>query len=89
MVVGVSFDPPVENKAFREKFDFPFPLLCDTSRQLGLAYGACDRADAAHARRITVVIDPEGRLARIYDEVDPKTHAAQVLADLDSSGGHA
>ena len=88
-MLGVSFDAPVENKAFREKFDFPFPLLCDTSRELGLAYGACDRADAAHARRITVVIDPDGRVSRVYQQVDPSTHAEQVLADLGEAGQDA
>ena len=86
-MLGVSFDAPVENKAFREKFDFPFPLLCDTSRELGMAYGACDRADAAHARRITVVVDPGGDVARIYSAVDPKGHPEQVLADLEGSAG--
>ncbi len=31
-ILGASFDTPEENKAFAEKFDFPFPLLCDTKR---------------------------------------------------------
>lgn len=88
-MLGASFDPPARNKAFREKLDFPFPLLCDTGRELGLAFGACDRADAQHARRITVVIDADGRVARIYDKVDPSTHAEQILADLGETGERA
>ncbi len=47
-----------------------------------MAYGACDSADAGYASRITVVIDGDGRVARVYTEVDPKSHPAQVLADL-------
>lgn len=70
------------NRAFREKFDYPFPLLCDTTRELGMAYGACGSKDASHAARITVVIDGEGKVARVYPKVDARSHAAQVLADL-------
>lgn len=82
MVLGASFDSQAENKAFREKFSFPFPLLCDETRSLGLAYGACTDRAAAHATRTTTVIGPDGKVLRHYPKVDAKTHVAQVLADL-------
>ncbi len=47
-----------------------------------MAYGACDSADAGHASRVTVVIDGDGKVARVYPQVDAKSHPAQVLADL-------
>ncbi len=81
-VLGASFDTQAENRAFSQKFNYPFPLLCDTSRELGMAYGACDSPDAGHASRITVVIDGDGKVLRVYPKVDAKSHAAQVLADL-------
>ena len=81
-VAGVSFDTPAANKAFREKFSFPFPLLCDTERKLGLAYGACSDAKAGTAKRISVVIGPDGVVQRVYEKVDAKTHPQQVLDDL-------
>jgi len=39
-ILGASFDNVEDNRKFAEKFKFPFPLLCDTDRKIGLAYGA-------------------------------------------------
>ena len=71
-----------ENAAFAQKFSFPFPLLCDTTRAVGLAYGACDEAKAGYARRISYVIDENGKILKTYDSVTPRSHPAEVLADL-------
>jgi thioredoxin-dependent peroxiredoxin len=81
-VLGVSFDPVEDNAAFAKKFDLPFTLLSDTDRKVGLAYGACDNAKATYAERISYVIDEDGKILRVYPQVDPRIHAAQVLADL-------
>ncbi|HLU40685.1 MAG TPA: peroxiredoxin [Planctomycetota bacterium] len=81
-ILGASFDDAAANRSFKEKFAFPFPLLCDTTRALGLAYGACDDANAKHARRISVVVGPDGNVLKVYDQVDARNHPAQVLADL-------
>lgn len=72
-----------ENRAFAEKFAFPFLLLCDTGRELGLAYGAADSPDDGYARRISYLIGPDGTVVRSYAKVDPKSHPAQVLKDLE------
>ena len=61
-VLGVSFDSVADNAAFARKYDFPFPLLCDTTRELGLAYGACDNAQAGYARRISYLIDEDAKI---------------------------
>lgn len=82
VILGASFDTPEDNAAFKRKFDFPFPLLCDEDRQLGLAFGACDQADAPAAKRITAVIGPDGKVQRMYRNVDAKSHPQQVLQDL-------
>ena len=82
MVLGVSFDGIPANRAFAEKYAFPFRLLCDTSRTLGLAYGAADAADSAHARRISYLIGADGRIRAVWGKVDVKTHPADVLAKL-------
>jgi peroxiredoxin Q/BCP len=82
VVLGVSFDPIEDNAAFANKFGFPFTLLCDIDRKVGLAYGACDNPKAAYAERISYLIDEEGRILRAYPQVDPRIHAAEVLADL-------
>lgn len=81
-ILGISFDPPAQNKAFAEKFAFPFPLLSDTTRQVGLAYKACDSAADGHARRFTYVIGADGRIEQAIDTKDPGTQAAALLASV-------
>jgi thioredoxin-dependent peroxiredoxin len=81
-ILGVSFDTVAENRAFAEKFNFPFPLLCDTNREIGLAYGACDSAEARSAKRISYVIAPDGRIQQVYAKVDTATHPEDILATL-------
>ncbi len=82
VVLGVSFDSVEDNAAFAQKFGFPFTLLCDTERKVGLAYGACGSPKAGYAERISYVIDEQGKILRAYPQVDPRIHAAEVLADL-------
>ena len=81
-MVGISFDSVEDNAAFAKKQNFPFRLLCDTERQVGLTYGACDSPKATYARRISYLIDEEGRISKAYDKVNPGSHPAEVLADL-------
>jgi peroxiredoxin Q/BCP len=76
----VSFDTEAENRAFAEKFDFPFRLLCDTNRAIGMAYGACDEPTATYARRITYVIGPDGRIDHASPKVNPGEHPEEMLA---------
>lgn len=83
-MLGVSFDTAAENTAFATKFTFPFPLLCDAGRAIGLAYGACDAADAKNARRVGVVIDRQGKVAAWHAKVDAKGFPAQALAAVAS-----
>ena len=56
--------------------------LCDTTRALGVAYGACDDAGARSARRISYLIGPDGKIVKAYAKVDAATHAETVLRDL-------
>ena len=81
-VIGVSFDSVEENRRFAEKFDFPFPLLCDTKREIGLAYGAAESPKDEYARRIAYVIDEEGKIAQAHAKVDASTYPAQQLRNL-------
>ena len=81
VVLGVSFDDVVANAAFAMKNRFPFKLLCDTDRKIGLAYGACSDARAGYPMRISYLIDAEGKIAVVYPKVNPADHATQVLAD--------
>lgn len=82
VVLGASFNSVEDNAAFAKKYDFNFALLCDTDRTLGMAYGACDKTTARYANRISFLIDEAGKIARVYDKVNPRDHPAQVLADV-------
>jgi thioredoxin-dependent peroxiredoxin len=84
-VLGVSFDSVSDNASFAKKFRFPFPLLCDEKREVGLAYGACDSADAGTAKRISYVIGPDGTILQAYPKVTPATHPQETLDALAAS----
>ena len=81
-ILGASFDGVDDNAAFAKKFSYPFPLLCDEKREIGMAYGACEDPKDEYAKRISYVIDPEGKVARVFPKVSPKTHDDEVLAAL-------
>ena len=80
--MGASFDTVEENRAFAEKFDFPYPLLCDTDRALSLAYKACEDASDGYPRRITYVISPEGVIERAIETSDPAGQASDIINAL-------
>lgn len=86
MILGASTDAQEDNTAFAEKEGFGFPLLCDPSRQLCLAYHAVQDARGV-ARRISYLIAPDGTIAKAYKAVAPKTHPAEVMADVDALRG--
>ena len=84
-IAGISFDAPADNKAFAEKYDFPFRLLSDVDRSVGEAYGVKRgklNPAAGFAKRISFLIDPDGKIAKVYEVSDTAGHAAEVLADL-------
>ncbi len=85
MILGVSFDDVAANAAFAKKFDFPFKLLCDVDRKIGMAYGACADQKAGYASRISYLIDEQGKIAAAYPKVSPAEHPKQVLADATAS----
>ena len=81
MVLGVSFDTPAQNKAFAEKFSFNFPLLCDTDRTIGTAYGA-NPDPAKGAQRVGVVIGPEGKIKEWHERVDARAWPAELVKTI-------
>jgi len=84
-VVGVSLDDVKSHAEFAAKYRVPFPLLSDADRRVSTAYGVLASHLGMHyARRTTFLIDPQGRIAKVYTDVDPEQNSSQVLADLDS-----
>ncbi len=79
MILGVSFDSPEENAAFAKKFGFNFPIISDTSRDLGMKYGACTDPSAPHAARVGVIIGPDGKVKEWHPKVAAQTFPAEAL----------
>jgi len=84
-VLGVSLDDIKSHAAFAEKYHVPFPLLSDNSQATAKAYGVLtysEKYKMSFAKRETFLIDPAGKVAKHYVDVDPKENSGQVLADL-------
>jgi thioredoxin-dependent peroxiredoxin len=81
-ILGASFDSVDANAAFAKKFGFNFPLLADTDRKLGVAYGAADDESAGSARRISYLIGPDGKVKKAYPKVNAAAHPEEILKDL-------
>ena len=90
MILGISFDTPEENAAFAEAEGFPYRLLSDADRTIGESYGAKKGADEDwpdFPRRVSILIDPEGNVARTYTVKDVAAHPGEVLADIAAHTG--
>jgi peroxiredoxin Q/BCP len=85
-VLGISADEPAQNAAFVSQERFPFPLLSDPELELAIKVGAATGASDARARRISYLVGPDGKVLRVYDKVDPVSHADLVLRDIEQSG---
>ena len=82
-VLGVSLDDVKSHEAFAEKYHVPFPLLSDNTQATAKTYGVlATHLNFTYARRETFLIDPHGKIAKHYKDVDPKANSGQVLADL-------
>lgn len=82
-VVGVSIDDRASHLAFAQKHKLPFPLLADEKGDVAARYGALsDWKVMKFAKRYTFLIDPRGIVRKVYTQVDPDTHANEVVTDL-------
>lgn len=77
-MVGVSADKPEIQQRFIDKFGLTFPLLSDTDRTIIPAYGA-QRVLGVSAERKTFLIDPNGKIARVWEKVKVEGHADDVM----------
>jgi thioredoxin-dependent peroxiredoxin len=86
-VWGVSPDDAASHRRFREKFGLPFTLLSDEDHAVADRYGAWQLKtnygrEAMGIQRSTVLVDPDGRVARVWPRVKADGHAVEVLAAL-------
>jgi peroxiredoxin Q/BCP len=78
-IFGVSTDTSEAHKKFAHDQKLPFPLVADPTGTIGTAYGV--RKTMIGYDRVSFLVDRDGRIARIWSEVDPGVHAEEVLAE--------
>jgi len=86
-VIGISPDPVGAVRKFAEKYDLGFTLLADEDHAVADAYGTWGEKSMygktyMGVQRATFIIDPEGRIAKVFPKVSPKTHDDVVLEAL-------
>ena len=86
-MLGVSCDPVAKHDKFITKYDLPFTLLSDEDQKICKAYGVWGRKKFMGREydgifRVTFLIDPKGRIQKIWPKVKPEEHAREVLAEL-------
>jgi thioredoxin-dependent peroxiredoxin len=82
-VVGISVDDRDSHAEFAKKYHLPFPLLVDKSAEVAAKYGALlNLWLIKFAKRYTFLIDPQGRIAKVYTRVETSKHSTQVIEDL-------
>ena len=79
VVLGVSADDESSHQAFTAKYNLNFPLLADTDKSLITAY---DVDGGGYAKRVTYVIDGNGKIIHIDAAVNTPTHASDILTAL-------
>jgi peroxiredoxin Q/BCP len=77
-IFGVSRDSEQSHAEFRTKHALPFPLVSDEAGTVSQAYGVS--STMGHAARITFLVGADGKIARVWPDVDPGVHAKEVLA---------
>jgi peroxiredoxin Q/BCP len=79
VIFGVSHDSEQRHLEFRKQHVLPFPLVADESGAVQKAYGVPTRF-VVLTGRVTFLVDRDGRIARVWPDVDPGVHADEVLA---------
>jgi thioredoxin-dependent peroxiredoxin len=87
VVLGVSPDDEASHVKFKNKYELPFTLLADTDHSVAEEYGVWNEKSYLGKKywgvnRSTFVIDPDGNVKKVMDNVKPATHADDVLAAL-------
>ncbi|HUO61819.1 MAG TPA: peroxiredoxin [Candidatus Acidoferrales bacterium] len=87
VILGVSVDSVDSHKQFCVKENLSFKLLSDADHVASTEYGTLNQARGMDARN-TFLIDPNGNVAKVFTDVSPSQHSAEVLAAIDSLQKH-
>jgi peroxiredoxin Q/BCP len=82
-VVGISVDDSNSHAEFAKKYHLPFPLLADKTTEVAARYGVLmNMVFFKFARRYTFLIDPQGKVAKVYEKVETSKHSREIIEDL-------
>jgi len=92
VVLGVSGDSAASHQKFAAKYELPFTLLVDTGHEMAKTYGAWGTKKNYGKTyegiiRSTVIIGPDGNVAKVFPKVKPDAHGAEVLEWLKANAG--
>ena len=81
--MGVSVDSNESHKQFSEKYSLPFPILADTGGDVAKLYDSYGSfVGFKYASRNTFIINPSGKIHKIYKKVNASSHAEEVISEL-------
>ena len=91
VVLGISTDSVASHKKFASAYELPFTLLADEQKEVVGKYGVFGEKKFMGrtymgTSRVSFLIDPAGKIAKVYAKVKPEVHAAEVIADLKALG---
>jgi thioredoxin-dependent peroxiredoxin len=86
-ILGVSPDSPKSHAKFKQKYQLPFPLLADEDHAICESYGVWGQKkfmgrEYMGVLRTTFLISPDGKIKKVFENVKPSDHSAEVLAAL-------
>jgi thioredoxin-dependent peroxiredoxin len=87
VVFGVSIDSVKSHGKFAEMYELPFTLLADTEKEMVTEYGVWGKKkfmgrEYMGVNRWSFLVDPNGKIVKIYESVRPEQHATEILEDV-------
>lgn len=82
VVIGISLDNVESHSKFSEKYNLPFAILSDNSKEVAKTYGVLGIGGFL-AKRVTFIISKDGKITHIFPKVDVKQHSEEVLKALE------
>jgi peroxiredoxin Q/BCP len=85
VVFGISRQDEKSHQKFIAKHKLPFDLLVDADGAVAKAYGVGTMPVVGFHKRQSILVGPDGKVLRFYDDVDPAKHVSEVISDIKSA----
>jgi len=85
VVIGVSVQDAKSHRSFKNNHHLPFDLIVDSDGSIAKSFGVERYPAIGLLKRQSVLIDRDGKILKFYEDVNPDTHTAEVLKDIQSA----